>query len=79
MRAMECWPIQYLMALGIASQSPGYLPNAEYMPAQITMKRTAAERTGAKRARIQRTASPAAAAGRLPPTTPRPRIAHQTA
>ena len=77
MRAIECWPIQYLIALGIASQSPGYFPNAEYMPAQMTRKRMPAETRGERRARLQRQPASSDARGDGPAGSPAPRTRHQ--
>src|SRR5258706_13113445 len=52
MRPIACCPIQYLTALGIASQSPGYLPKAEYMRPQMKRKTRPAVRIGTKCRRI---------------------------
>src|ERR1700693_3143574 len=60
MRAIVCWPIQYLTALGIASQSPGYLPNAEYISAQMKRKISPAVRIGTRCRRIHATVEAAA-------------------
>jgi hypothetical protein len=53
MRAIVCCPIQYFTAFGIASQSPGYFPKAEYMRAQRKRKTRPAVRSGTKWRRIQ--------------------------
>src|SRR6266851_5111129 len=52
MRAIVCCPIQYLTALGIANQSAGYLPNAEYISAQMKRKTSPAVTSGTNRLRV---------------------------
>ena len=78
MRAIACWPIQYLTAFGIASQSPGYLPNAVYIVAQMTRKRTPAVTIGTRCFHVQSKALPRAARGRGPSGDPTPRTRHQS-
>ena len=79
MRAIACWPIQYLTAFGMASQSPGYFPNAVYIPAQMIRKRIAAVTIGPDRAAAQRRAPVKAACGRGPRGAVAVRTRHQTA
>ena len=50
MRAIACWPIQYLTAFGIASQSPGYFPKAVYIATQMNRKRIPPTTSGHERA-----------------------------
>ena len=78
MRAIACWPIQYLTALGIASQSPGYFPKAVYMVAQMIRKRIAAVTIGPDRAADQRAAAARAARGFGPRGSVAVRTRHQS-
>ena len=74
MRAIACWPIQYLTAFGIASQSPGYLPKAVYISGPDDEEEDRRPRRSARmRARTQRSRR------RRPPPRPRARAATQAA
>src|SRR5262245_4013894 len=61
----------------MASQSPGYLPNAVYIAAQMTRKRMPADTIGAMRAAAQRVAAERARAGFGPDGAGAVRTRHQ--